>query len=161
KQLILDVPIELSGSSPTLTDVETADSGYLLGLGAAYRFFKSTTVGLSLVRTSERHKTWLYTVDADNPFIQSDTQGAFNQFALGVRCEMVDHLLVLAATYKTAVAKKYTGHLTSSLTGTEVSADIDAADYQPAEIGIAAEGSLGAFGLFGDFTLDQWAAGKD
>lgn len=146
-------------------NVAKKDSGMKIAAGAAVRFAFPFSVGAGLVRTSQRTQLFLTPVDeegveADEALVDALYGGAANQYVVGIRSEIVDRGLVVAASYRTAATLAYLGDV---LVNTSPEADYEpyeGVDYLPAAVGVGAEARFGPVGAFVDFVHEFWAPGR-
>lgn len=161
-QLIENVPQELNLGTYELVDVETKQTSSKLAAGVAFRPVFPIAIGAGLIRTQEKFETLVYRQSDDEvPAVDALYGGAFMQYIVGARSELIDRALVLAVSYKTAVTKEYTGDIAYGLDGQAGEYQtFEGVGYAPATIGAGVEARFGIIGVFGEVLIEQWSAGR-
>lgn len=160
EQSVKSVPLELTPGTYELSDIVTKQEGTKIAVGAAFRFGNPLTIGLGLIRSTEKNSVLVFHEAEDDAYVDALYGGASNQFIGGMRSELFDRQIVLALSYKTAVTKVYKGDV---LIAVDENADYVAYEgqgFSPAAIGFGAEGRYGMFGVFFDLLMEQWSAGR-
>jgi len=158
---IENVPIKLplgNNSDYVALNISRGSTMYKLGIGAAYRISHSFTVGGGLLRTSEASA--LVITDPKNeetPIVDAQYNGAFHQFVVGARSEIVGRKFVLAGSYRTGTAMAYGGDI--ALNGGEY-VPYTGVGYMPSVLGLGVEGRFGRFGVFADYTREFWSSAR-
>lgn len=161
EQEVEDVALELTPGTFELCNVVTKNEGMKIAAGAAFRIGHPFTLGLGVIRASEKTALLIYReASGEDPFVDALYGGESNQFVGGIRSELFDRKIALGLSYKTAVTKTYKGDV---LVAVDENADFVAYEgqgYVPATIGFGAEARFGMVGVFLDVTLEQWSAGR-
>jgi hypothetical protein len=161
-QLIESVPQELNLGTYELVDIENKQTSSKLAAGVAFRPVFPIAIGAGLIRTQEKFETLVYRQSDDEvPAVDALYGGAFMQYVVGARSELLDRALVLAVSYKTAVTKEYTGDIAYGLDGQAGEYQVfEGVGYAPATIGAGVEARFGIIGVFGEVLIEQWSAGR-
>lgn len=163
-QLIPNVPQEIvpKSNSYQLVSVENKQTSSKTAAGLAFRPIFPLSIGLGVIRSQELIATKVYLEDEEEPIVDALYGGAFMQFAVGIRSEIIDRAFVLTTSYRTAVTKKYKGDIARTPPGSDPGEFevFEGVGYAPATIGLGIETRIGSFGLFGEFLMEQWSAGR-
>lgn len=161
EQQVQSVPLEITPGSYELCDITTANEGMKVAIGAAFRVGHPFTVGLGLIRSSEKNAILVYREGEEEPFLDALYGGAHNQFIGGVRSELFERKIVAALSYKTPVTKTYQGDVLLDLGEEDTDyVPYEGAGFVPGALGFGVEGRFGIFGAFFDLLLEQWSAGR-
>jgi hypothetical protein len=161
-QTIENVPIRIQGDYVPMT-IENKQSGLKIAAGAAFRFGHPLTLGAGIIHTRETNIILITPQERTIPLIDLQNGGAWNQFTLGVRSEILDRRLVLALSYKTAALKTYSGDILVTVDEEDDTGDyepFEGVGYLPGAIGFGAETRFGIFGVFFDYVMELWSAGR-
>ena len=163
-QKIERVPLRLplGGDDRTLPlNVETSQKAWEIAAGGAWRFDEVFTLGLGLVHSRETTRLRVTDPrDETTPTLDAQYGGAFNQYVLGARSELVDRRLVLGGSYRTPVVKRFNGdYATASSPGSFE--PWRGADYAPAELSLAGEYRVRRTTIFGEYARTFWSGGRD
>jgi len=129
KQSIDGVPRRIAGNYEALY-IEQESDNYDLGIGASYSLLPELSLGVSVIRRSERKKLYATLTGDDVTLVKLD---AYNQFYIpvfGVNYQY--NTISTAISYRPAREKHYQGSQKSALSDTYTSPTI--AGYEPTKI---------------------------
>jgi hypothetical protein len=156
-QVVKNVPQDLSGEV-TVVDIEAKQGSFITAFGLGFKVNNNLAIGFSGIETAEDSQLIVRdagTTDDKNALLGMRLQGSFVQFLIGFR-SMPSRQLTLAGSYKTAVAKKYSGTL---IIKGDQDDRVNRKGYAPGVISLGAEYRLGVPVVFGEMRREMWSAG--
>ena len=166
--MLPESPVTVAGQT-IQGDAITTHSGMKLAVGAAFKLDYPFIVGVGLIRTSADNTLQVFPPTSagttpDDSAVDAVYGGAWYQFIVGARSELLERRLVVAGSYKTAVQQAYDASSDVLLNGfADSSAEYvayEGIDYLPGAIGLGVELRMGDFGGFFDYERGLWSSGS-
>ena len=168
-KVVKGVPLYLPGVNTSrrndgLVDLSIAESGIRIAGGLALKLADPFIVGAGVILTNETLRQFQVAYADEEPYFDLKNKGSSTQFIGGIRSELLDRRLAMALSVKTAVQKKYKGDYfydTSDKPDSNIEfLPSESIEYLPMTIGFGLESKMGPFGVFLDFTREQWSNGR-
>jgi hypothetical protein len=156
KTEIPGLPRKVGGSMMAL-EVENEDEVVDVGAGLAISLPKGFSVGASLVRTIEEHKTKANAAGNDNSMIDMEYENQFNRPVFGTRFERPGFASTTLA-YRPALTKTYKGK--QLMAADEAATDPKVVGYEPEIISAGVQGHLSGLTAGAEAQRQRWAKGR-
>ena len=157
---VRDVPLQISGSSFEVVNVDTSAGGYQFGVGGALTVVPGLTLGAGVIRIQETNTLTLYKFDPTSPIVDAYYLGASNQYVLGLRgSALTNGRLVIGGALKLPVTKTYKGEIYTPLTRGQYQ-PIGTVGYAPMVFTTGVEIRQRSLGLFGEYRREFTSKGR-
>lgn len=157
-QLIKNLPQDLGGEV-TVVDIEARQGSFITAFGMGFKINNKLALGVSGVETAEDSQIIVReagTTDDKGALLGMRYIGSFMQFMVGFRAIPASRLTI-AGSYKTSVAKTYSGSLI--LKG-DLDDKVSRKGYAPSVLALGTEFRLGVPAIFGEVRREGWATGR-
>ncbi len=156
KTEIPGLPRKIGGSTMAL-EVENEDQVIDIGAGLAARLPHGFSLGASLVRTIEQHKTKANAAGNDNTMIDMEYGNQFTRPVVGARYAK-SGVVASTLSYRPSLTKKFKGQ--QQLAADDAPTAPKAQGFEPETISVGSQGTLQRFTAGIEAQRQRWAKGR-